>query len=199
MMLYYIGYIYIYLYLFSMASMFLRSSRSCQVLSSSLSENRRWCPVTHSAPDRGAREATLSTTSSTLAVLICSENSISVHHKHVWRRQVSPKYHKTPLRPNAFRCYSRFRDVMVESVPFERLLNRKNRVATANDSKVRTLCFYSWFSWILYISPPPTVLANTRTCAEIDETSQRDNESAIQFVLKSRICKNESTRIARDY
>lgn len=94
-------------YLFSMASMFLRSSRSCQVLSSSLPENRRWCPVTHSAPLRGARKATLSTTSSTLAVLMCSENSISLHYTHPPSRKNAVGFTKVPQTPfqlRTFRC-----------------------------------------------------------------------------------------------
>lgn len=63
-------------HLFSIASMFLSSKRSCHELSPLLSEKSRWWPVTHSVPFIGAWNGCFSTTSSTFAVLICSENSI---------------------------------------------------------------------------------------------------------------------------
>lgn len=65
------------LYLFSMASMFLRRMRSCQEASSFLSENRRWWLVTHRVPLSAGWKGLLRVTSSTLAVLMCSDNSIS--------------------------------------------------------------------------------------------------------------------------
>lgn len=147
-------------YLFSMASMFLRSSRSCQVLSSSLSENRRWCPVTHSAPLRGPREATLSTTSSTLAVLICSENSISVHHKYRPSRRKALAFTNVPLTPFATARLPLFEALMNESVPFEQLLNEWIARIESQPQTILTLqkSFQIWI-WILfdindmYISP----------------------------------------------
>lgn len=73
-------------------------------------------------------------------------------------------------------------------------VNRKNRVATAN-YEVRNLRFYSYFNWIILHFP---------NCVNEHQNlwwnrwiESRDNESAIQFVLKSRVCKNESKRIAR--
>lgn len=60
-----------------MASIFLRSSRSWLEESSSLSEKSRWCPVMHRVPRTGGRSGCRSSTSSTLAFLMCSENSIS--------------------------------------------------------------------------------------------------------------------------
>lgn len=75
-------------HLFSMASMFLRSSRTCRELPSSLSEKSRWWPVMHRVPLLGGCSGCRSTTSATLAVLMCSENSIS-----------SPRHrHKPPLK-----------------------------------------------------------------------------------------------------
>lgn len=70
-------YIYPLPHLFSMASMFLSSSKTCRELPSSLSEKSRWWPVIHRVPLLGGCRGCRSTTSSTLAVLICSENSIS--------------------------------------------------------------------------------------------------------------------------
>lgn len=64
-------------HLFSMASMFLRSRRTCRELPSSLSEKSRWWPVMHRVPLLGGCSGCWSTTSATLAVLMCSENSIS--------------------------------------------------------------------------------------------------------------------------
>lgn len=117
--------LFIYFYLFSMASMFLRSSRSCQVLASSLSENRRWCPVTHSVPLRGGRDVTLSTTSITLAVLMCSENSISVHNKHQPSRKSAICLTKSPQTPFSTERLPLFRDVTTESVQlFNELIGR---------------------------------------------------------------------------
>lgn len=70
-------------HLFSMASMFLRSSRTCRELPSSLSEKSRWWPVMHRVPLLGGCSGCRSTTSATLAVLMCSENSISSpRHRH---------------------------------------------------------------------------------------------------------------------
>lgn len=83
-------------HLFSMASMFLRSSRSCLELSSSLSENSRWWPVTHSVPLLGGRWRSRSTTSSTLAVLMCSENSMEL----LW-----PPRQSCPPRRNHFLAF----------------------------------------------------------------------------------------------
>lgn len=65
-------------YLFSMASMFLRSTNTCRELSPSLSEKRRWWPVTHRVPLVGGWNGCRRTTSSTFAVLMCSENSITI-------------------------------------------------------------------------------------------------------------------------
>lgn len=64
-------------HLFSMASMFLRSSKTCRWVPSSLSEKSRWWPVMHRVPLLGGWSGCRSTTSSTLAVLMWSENSIS--------------------------------------------------------------------------------------------------------------------------
>ena len=60
-----------------MASMFLSSSKTCRQLPSSLSEKSRWWPVMHRVPLLGGWSGCRSTTSSTLAVLICSDSSIT--------------------------------------------------------------------------------------------------------------------------
>lgn len=64
-------------YLFSMASMFLRSNKTSRELSPSLLEKSRWWPVTHNVPCVGGWNGRLRTTSSTFAVFMCSENSIA--------------------------------------------------------------------------------------------------------------------------
>lgn len=64
-------------YLFSMASMFLRSNKTSRELSPSLLEKSRWWPVTHNVPCIGGWNGRLRTTSSTFAVFMCSENSIA--------------------------------------------------------------------------------------------------------------------------
>lgn len=65
-----------------MASMFLRSNKTCRESLSSLSEKSRWWPVMHRVPLLGGCSGCRSTTSSTLAVLMCSANSISPPFKH---------------------------------------------------------------------------------------------------------------------
>lgn len=83
-----------------MASMFLRSSRSSLEESSSLSEKSRWCPVMHRVPLTGGWSGCRSTTSSTLAFLMCSENSISLSSRS--KRKNTPTFRESvPYRPHS--------------------------------------------------------------------------------------------------